>query len=89
MNNGQGGESRPKSAGVMSSLTGQQQRAASAGGQGASGQGGQPSSLSYGSLRSRFLSSSNTGQGGQGKANEGGQQQGKSASASKLFSISR
>ena len=87
MSSGGVGESRPKSAGVMSSLTGQQQRAASAGGQGASGQGGQSNSLSYGSLRSRFLSGNNTGQGGQGKANDG--QQGKSASASKLFSISR
>ena len=88
MSSGQGGESRPKSAGVMSSLTGQQQRASGAVGQGAPGQGGQSNSLSYGSLRSRFLSGSNTGQGVHGKANDGSQQS-KSASASKLFSISR
>lgn len=79
---GQNDGSRPRSAGVMSSLTGQQQRSNTGG-------GGQQNSLSYGSLRSRFLSSGGGNGGGNGQKASDGQQQGKSASASKLFSISR
>lgn len=81
---GQNDGSRPRSAGVMSSLQGQQQRPNTGG-----ASGGQQNSLSYGSLRSRFLSSGGANNGSNGQKAAEGQQQGKSASASKLFSISR
>jgi hypothetical protein len=88
MSGAQSSDSRPRSAGVMNSLTGNQQSRPSSSGAAAQGQQ-QQNSLSYGSLRSRFLSSGGgTGSGQKGGAADG-QQQGKSASASKLFSISR
>ncbi len=87
MNGGAGADARPKSAGVMGSLQGQQQAQQQA----------QQSALSYGSLRSRFLSGG--AQPVQAPAPMGqapvqaqaaqGQQAKASNSASKLFSISR
>jgi hypothetical protein len=81
----QGGQdTRPKSAGIMSSLTGSNRQS---NGQSSSGAQQQQASggLSYGNLRSRFLNG-----GGNGNSQKAEQQQGgKSTSASKLFSISR
>lgn len=79
-------ESRPKSAGIMSSLTGSNRQGSSTQQQGQAQQQPQQT-MSYGTLRSRFLSGGGNGQkpaetsnGGSGKGN---------SQASKLFSISR
>lgn len=89
---------RPKSAGIMNSF---QQSGSHTQQANTQAQAQQQTSLSYGSLRSRFLSGGGQQAGGQGTQGQGqGQQaaaqqggggapQGKSNSASKLFSISR
>jgi hypothetical protein len=85
-------DSRPKSAGMMGGGMVSGQRQGTSQQQAQAQAQGQQSSLTYGSLRSRFLSG-----GADGKQGSGQQQQqtavnaqtGKSSSASKLFSISR
>ena len=85
--NAQSGESRPKSAGIMSALTGSN-RVSSAQAQQQQQQQQQQQTLSYGSLRSRFLSGGGSGQKAAETNNTTNGKTGTSQ-ASKLFSISR